>query len=76
MRIEVSDDERSFFVFRNASGRARQYFSFYVDDDKSSWTEFESGRARFISRREAAEVIIELRRRANVRRKRSRSTRG
>ena len=72
MKIEVSKDKRSFFVFREMGGR-RDYFSFYVDDDKSSWTQFTHARQRFISRTEAAEAIVELRRRVALRRRRCRA---
>lgn len=72
MKIERSIDGRSFFVYREMGGR-RDYFSFYVDDDKSSWSQYPRQRQRFISRQEAADAIIELRRRKQLQRKRSRA---
>lgn len=64
MRVEKTSDRR-FVVVRGDANRP-QYFSFYVDDDRSSWTKYIEQAHKNITLAGADETMQELRRRAQI----------
>lgn len=65
MRVEIIGDK---FVVVRGDGNRPQYFSFFVDTDRSSWSKF-SGQARnHATRTDAEDTIKRLRSRQQDRR--------
>lgn len=69
MRIGKTSD-RQFVVIRGPENWP-QYFSFYVDDDKSSWTKYIEQAHKHTTLTSAETTLVMLRQRERIRRKRS-----
>lgn len=60
------------WVIAQGKGRRVSYFSFFVDDDSSSWTAKRPWDAQqFNSHKKAMETLVELGRRSALKRRRS-----
>lgn len=66
MRVEKTSD-RQFVVMRGDVNKP-QYFSFYIDGDKSSWTKYLSQAHKHATLLAADETMQRIRHRAQVRR--------
>lgn len=67
MRVEAHGER---WIIVRGSGPRESFFSFFVDHDKSSWVRRREWNAhRFITKKEANRAVLELRRRAALRRK-------
>lgn len=66
MRIKALNDR---FVVVRGDEHEPQYFSFFVDADRSSWSKFSAQAHKYIIRTSAAETIQHLRLRQRNRRR-------
>jgi hypothetical protein len=66
MRVEKCSDGR--FVVVRGDVNAPQYFSFYVDADRSSWSKYLSQAHKNVTLTGADETMAEIRRRTQIRR--------
>ena len=66
MRVEKCSDGR--FVVVRGDANAPQYFSFYIDADRTSWSKYLEQAHKNITLSGADETVAEIRRRAQIRR--------